>query len=106
MPVTHNATGFNAKATHSSLPRAAFADSLKPGDIPGNGKLLLPPRQSRGNPLGLERRAASGQNRWTPSFQNGWTGSSECAVLTANIGDYDILLQLVPSGRALFYRRK
>ena len=27
-------------------------------------------------------------------------------VLTANVGDYDILLQLVPSGRALFYRRK
>ena len=27
-------------------------------------------------------------------------------VLTANLGDYDILLQLVPAGRALFYRRK
>jgi hypothetical protein len=27
-------------------------------------------------------------------------------VLTANVGDYDILLQLLPSGRALFYRRK
>jgi hypothetical protein len=27
-------------------------------------------------------------------------------VLTANVGDYDILLQLVPTGRALFYRRK
>jgi hypothetical protein len=27
-------------------------------------------------------------------------------VLTANVGDYDILLQLVPAGRALFYRRK
>ena len=26
-------------------------------------------------------------------------------VLTANISDYDILLQLVPQGRALFYRR-
>lgn len=26
-------------------------------------------------------------------------------VLTTNIGDYDILLQLVPAGRALFYRR-
>jgi predicted nucleic acid-binding protein len=26
-------------------------------------------------------------------------------VLTANISDYDILLQLVPAGRALFYRR-
>jgi len=25
-------------------------------------------------------------------------------VLTTNIGDYDILLQLVPGGRALFYR--
>jgi hypothetical protein len=25
-------------------------------------------------------------------------------VLTANIGDYDILLQLIPTGRALFYR--
>jgi hypothetical protein len=25
--------------------------------------------------------------------------------LTANIGDYDVLLQLVPEGRALFYRR-
>ena len=28
------------------------------------------------------------------------------AVLTANVRDYDILLQLVPEGRALFYRRK
>ena len=28
------------------------------------------------------------------------------AALTANVGDYDILLQLVPTGRALFYRRK
>jgi hypothetical protein len=27
-------------------------------------------------------------------------------VLTANIGDYDILSQLVPAGRVLFYRRK
>jgi hypothetical protein len=27
-------------------------------------------------------------------------------VLTANIGDYDILLQLIPTGRVLFYRRK
>lgn len=27
-------------------------------------------------------------------------------VLTANVGDYDILLQLIPSGRALFCRRK
>ena len=27
-------------------------------------------------------------------------------VLTANIGDFDLLLQLVPSGRVLFYRRK
>jgi hypothetical protein len=27
-------------------------------------------------------------------------------ALTANVGDYDILLQLVPAGRALFYRRK
>jgi hypothetical protein len=27
-------------------------------------------------------------------------------VLTANVGDYDILLQLVPNGRALFYRSK
>jgi hypothetical protein len=26
-------------------------------------------------------------------------------VLTANVGDYDILLQLVPLGRALFYRQ-
>lgn len=26
-------------------------------------------------------------------------------VLTANVGDFDILLQLVPAGRALFYRR-
>lgn len=28
------------------------------------------------------------------------------AVLTANIGDYDILLQLIPAGRALFYRQE
>lgn len=27
-------------------------------------------------------------------------------VLTANVRDYDILLQLVPEGRALFYRQK
>jgi glutathione S-transferase len=27
-------------------------------------------------------------------------------VLTANVGNYDVLLQLVPSGRALFYRHK
>lgn len=27
-------------------------------------------------------------------------------VLTANVRDYDILLQLIPAGRALFYRRK
>ena len=27
-------------------------------------------------------------------------------VLTANVGDYDILLQLIPTGRSLFYRRK
>jgi len=27
-------------------------------------------------------------------------------VLTANVSDYDILLQLVPEGRALFYRQK
>jgi predicted nucleic acid-binding protein len=27
-------------------------------------------------------------------------------VLTANVGDYDILLQLIPAGRTLFYRRK
>jgi hypothetical protein len=27
-------------------------------------------------------------------------------VLTANIGDYDYLLQLIPAGRVLFYRRK
>lgn len=27
-------------------------------------------------------------------------------VLTANVGDYDILLQLIPSGGALLYRRK
>lgn len=26
-------------------------------------------------------------------------------VLTANVGDYDVLLQLIPVGRALFYRR-
>ena len=27
-------------------------------------------------------------------------------VLTANVGDYDILLQLIPAGRALFYRQR
>ncbi len=27
-------------------------------------------------------------------------------LLTANVSDYDILLQLFPEGRALFYRRK
>lgn len=27
-------------------------------------------------------------------------------LLTANIGDFDILLQLIPTGRVLFYRRK
>jgi hypothetical protein len=27
-------------------------------------------------------------------------------ALTANVSDYDILLQLIPTGRALFYRRK
>ena len=27
-------------------------------------------------------------------------------VLTANVSDYDILLQLLPAGRALFYRQK
>ncbi len=27
-------------------------------------------------------------------------------VLTANLGDYDILLQLIPAGRVLFYRSK
>lgn len=27
-------------------------------------------------------------------------------VLTANVGDYDVLLQLIPTGRALFYRRR
>jgi hypothetical protein len=27
-------------------------------------------------------------------------------VLTANVRDYDILLQLIPTGRALFYRRR
>lgn len=27
-------------------------------------------------------------------------------VLTANVSDYDILLQLIPVGRALFYRKK
>ena len=27
-------------------------------------------------------------------------------VLTANVGDYDILLQLIPAGRVLFYRAK
>jgi hypothetical protein len=28
------------------------------------------------------------------------------AVLTANVGDYDILLQLIPTGRTLFYRQR
>ena len=27
-------------------------------------------------------------------------------IVTANIGDFDLLLQLVPAGRVLFYRRK
>jgi hypothetical protein len=27
-------------------------------------------------------------------------------VLTANISDYDMLLQLIPTGRALFYRQR
>jgi hypothetical protein len=27
------------------------------------------------------------------------------AVLTANIGDFDILLQLIPAGRVVFYRQ-
>lgn len=27
-------------------------------------------------------------------------------VLTANVGDYDIFLQLIPAGRAVFYRQK
>ncbi len=27
-------------------------------------------------------------------------------VLTANVSDYDILLQLIPAGRTLFYRNK
>lgn len=27
-------------------------------------------------------------------------------VLTANVGNYDLLLQLIPAGRALFYRSK
>jgi hypothetical protein len=27
-------------------------------------------------------------------------------VLTANVGDYDILLQLIPAGRVLFYRQR
>jgi hypothetical protein len=27
-------------------------------------------------------------------------------VLTADISDYDILLQLIPAGRVLFYRQK
>ena len=26
-------------------------------------------------------------------------------ALTANVSDYDVLLQLLPTGRALFYRR-
>ena len=29
-----------------------------------------------------------------------------CIVLTANIRDYDYLLQLIPGGKVLFYRRK
>lgn len=28
-----------------------------------------------------------------------------CVVLTANVADFDILLQLIPAGRALLYRR-
>ena len=27
-------------------------------------------------------------------------------VMTANVADYDVLLQLLPAGRALFYRRR
>ena len=27
-------------------------------------------------------------------------------VLTANVGDFDVLRQLIPAGRALFYRRR
>jgi hypothetical protein len=27
-------------------------------------------------------------------------------VLTANVSDYDLLLQLIPAGRTLFYRQK
>jgi hypothetical protein len=27
-------------------------------------------------------------------------------LLTANVGDFDVLLQLLPSGRVLFYRRQ
>ena len=27
-------------------------------------------------------------------------------VLTANVGDYDVLLQLIPTGRVLFYRSR
>jgi hypothetical protein len=27
-------------------------------------------------------------------------------VLTANVSDYDILMQLLPTGRALFYQQK
>jgi hypothetical protein len=27
-------------------------------------------------------------------------------VLTANVSDYDLLLQLIPAARALFYRQK
>src|SRR5436309_15982673 len=30
----------------------------------------------------------------------------DLVVLTANVSDYDILLQLIPSGRGLFYRQK
>jgi hypothetical protein len=34
-------------------------------------------------------------------LQARWLG---LVVLTANVGDYDILLQLIPTGRVLFYR--
>jgi hypothetical protein len=34
----------------------------------------------------------------------GCAAQPRSVVLTTNIGDYDILLQLVPGGRALFYR--
>ena len=33
-------------------------------------------------------------------------GKLGLVVLTGNIADFDILLQLIPTGRALFYRRK